>query len=184
MRIAIMGLISGILAGCSSGPYPVSSPYYTIPTGSKLVLQHKLTIPPNAARIYIQYGKVVSAKQKDDYHAHCWFESWRVLDTSQVIEPDTFTITRSIQTDDVVQRSETRRYAMLETAFKSSGAEGGGPMALVYSTEMHIHSDKQPDIRRFVCSHWEDPLDARHLTVADMQKALGNIATIKLNPAK
>jgi len=184
MRIAIIGLISGILAGCSSGPYPVSSPYYAIPTGSKLVLNHALSIPPNAARIYIQYGKVVSSKQKDDYYAHCWFESWRVLDTSQVIEPDTFTITRSIQTDDVVQRRATQRYAILETVSESNSPEGGGPLALVYSTDMHIHSVKQPDIRRFVCSHWENPDDARHLTVAEMQKALGNIATIILNPTK
>jgi hypothetical protein len=184
MRAAIIVLISGILAGCSSGPYPASSPYFTIPAGSMLVLNQELTIPPNAARIYIQYGKVVSSKQKDDYYAHCWFESWRVLDSAQTIRPDTFTITRSIQTDDVVQRGMTRRYAMLDTAYNSNSPEGGGPMALVYSTEMLIHSDKQPDIRRFVCSHWENPDDARHLTVGEMQKALGNIATIKLNPAK
>jgi len=185
MRTAIFVIISGILAGCSSGTFPVSSPYYTIPSGSRLVLNRQLTIPPNSGRVYLQYGKVVSQKEKDDYHAHCWFLSWRVTDSAQTVIPDTFIITRSIQTDHVVLRNAARKYAMLDMAFRvNDSGNSGGPMALVYSTEMQIHSDKQPDIRSFVCSHWEDPLNAKHLTIAEMQKTLGEIATIQLNNSK
>jgi hypothetical protein len=170
------------LASCSTGPYPVSSPYFQIPAGSKLVLKRELTIAPNAGRVYIQYGKVVSPKEKDNYHAHCWFLSWDVLDTAQVIKPDTFIVTKSQQLEGVVMRDTNLQFAMNRTGFGMS--EGGGPMALEYSTEMSIHSDKQPAIRRFVCSHWEIPTDAKHLTVAQMQKVLGQIAEIQLNTAK
>ena len=181
MRSAIIFPFLLVLSACTTGPYPVSSPYFQIPPGSKLVLKQELTIPPNAGRVYIQYGKVVTPKEKDSYHAHCWFLSWEVLDTTQLIKPDTFIVTNSQQIEGVVMRDINIQLAMNGVGIGMN--EGGGPMALEYSTEMNIRSDKQPAIRRFVCSHWENPLDAKHLTVAQMQKALGQIAQIQLNTA-
>ncbi len=175
----LLAMVILSLAACATGPVPVSSPYFRIPDGSKLVLKQELTIPPNAGRVYIQYGKVVTPKEKDDWHAHCWFLSWDVLERTQVIKPDTFIITHSQQLEDVAMRETSWQFAASQIGIGMT--EGGGPMALVYSTEMRIHSDRQPAIRRFVCSHWEDPLDAKHLTVAQMQKALGKIADIQLN---
>ena len=182
MRSVILFPLFAALAACSSGPYPVSSPYYHIPAGSKLVLKQELTIPPNAGRIYIQYGKVVTPKEKDNYHAHCWFLSWEVLDSAQVIKPDTFIITNTQQLEDVVTRQVSHQFAMNGLGIGMYG--GGSPLALEYSTEFRIHSDLQPAIRRFVCSHWENPDDAKHLTVAQMQKVLGQIAEIQLNTDK
>jgi hypothetical protein len=179
MRYVLIPCLLLTLSACSTGPFPVSSPYFQIPAGSTIVLKQELTIPPNAGRVYIQYGKVVTPKEKDSYHAHCWFLSWDVLDTAQVIKPDTFVVTKSQQLEDVVMRGTDTQLAMNGAGFGMY--EGGGPMALEYSTEMHIHSDKQPVIRRFVCSHWENPTDARHLTVAQMQATLGQIAEIHLN---
>lgn len=179
MRQFIPIVIGISLAACSSVPAPVTSPYFQIPAGSKLVLKQTLTIPPHAARVYIQYGKVVTSKQKDNYYAHCWFMSWYVHDTPQTIKPGTFTITRSQKYEDVVLRHQDHMYAM--NGLGMAMYQDGGPMALVYSTVMDIHSDRQPDIRRFGCGYWEDPKDAHHLTVAQMQKALGNIARIEIN---
>lgn len=167
------------LAACSTGPVPVTSPYFRIPAGSKLVLKQELIIPPNAGRIYIQYGKVVTPKVKDDWHAHCWFLSWDVRDRAQLIKPDSFNITHSQQLEEVAMHQTSRQFAA--NGIGIGMTDGGGPMALVYSTEMSIHSDRQPAIRRFVCSHWEDPRGARHLTVAEMQQTLGQIAEIQLN---
>jgi len=175
----LLVLIMMSLSACATGPVPVSSPYFRIPAGSKLVLKQELTIPPNAGRVYIQYGKVVTPKEKDDWHAHCWFLSWNVLDQAQIIKPDTFTITQSQQLEEVVQLETPKQFAAIRVGFGMH--QDGGPMALVYSTEMRIHSDTQPEIRRFICSHWENPVRANHLTVADMQKTLGQIAEIQLN---
>ncbi|MEJ2440062.1 MAG: hypothetical protein P8Z72_10385 [Gammaproteobacteria bacterium] len=166
-----------LTAACSSVPAPVTSPYYQIPSGSKLVLKQTLTIPPNTASVYIQYGKVVSPQQKDNFYAHCWFTSWYVRDQPQLIKPDTFTITHSQQFEDVVSRGQSHMLAMNGPV---TGVYDGGPMALDYSTVMYIHSDKQPAIRRFGCGYWENPDDAQHLTVAEMQKVLGSIARIEL----
>ena len=170
------------LSACSTSQNPVSSAYYPIPDGSKLVLKQALTIAPDAGRVYIQYGKVVTPNEKDNYHAHCWFLSWHVFESAQVIKPDTFVITRTQQHEDVVALQTPRQYAMNGLAFTHDG--DGGPLALEYSTELSIHSDLQPAIRQFVCSHWERPDDARHLTVAEMQKVLGDIAEIQLNTSK
>lgn len=176
-------LMAGIsLTACSSVPAPITSPYYQIPSGSKLILKRPLRIPPNTATVFIQYGKVVSSRQKDNFYAHCWFTSWYVRDQAQVIKPDTFTINDSQQLEDVVSRHTNTMLAMNGPGIGMN--EDGGPMALAYSTVMHIHSDKQPDIRRFGCGYWENPDDAQHLTVAEMQKALGNIARIKIKTDK
>ena len=182
MRNVIFIPLLLVLVACSSGPYPVTSPYYLIPAGSKLILKQELTILPNAGRVYIQYGRVVSPVEKNNYYAHCSFLSWKVLDTAQVIKPDTFIITKTQHLEDIVTRKQARQVATNTLAFGMFG--NSAPQALVYSTELSIHSKTQPAIRRFICSYWENPGDAQHLTVAQIQQALGKIAEIQLSPGK
>lgn len=167
------------LTACASGPYPVTSPYYYIPAGSKVILKQELTIQPNAARVYIQYGHVVTPKEKDNFHAHCSFLSWKVLNVAQHIKPDTFIITKTEKYEDVVQNTaSTKQIASIRLAFGMFTS--GAPMALIYKTKLTLHSETQPDIRRLICEHWENPDDAYHLTVAQMQQALGDIAEIQV----
>lgn len=182
MRTMLLVLLVVSLAACSSGPYPITSPYYVIPAGSQLVVKQELTIEPNAGRVYIQNGKVVTPKEKNQYYPHCWFLSWVVTDAAQTIKPDTFFITATRKNEDIVQSTSTKYLAAATAISGVFGAGGGRPTAIEYSTELTIHSEKQPDIRRLVCSYWENPEDARHLTVADMQKTLGEIAEIKISP--
>lgn len=179
MRKLILLFLIMALTSCTAGPYSVSSPYYRIPAGSRLVLKQTLTIPPNSARIYIQYGKVITPKERDQYYAHCWFLSRKVLDTAQIITPDTFIVTKTQKYEDDVQIQGAYLLASLHGATMKTS--DGGPTAVEYSTTLTIHSDTQPDINQFVCSYWEDPLDAKHLTVAEIRKTLGDIADIQLN---
>jgi hypothetical protein len=58
---------------------------------------------------------------------------------------------------------------------------GDSSPIIEYVTELYIHSDKQPDIRRLACSHWNDPIDDQHLTVEQIQMTLGKIAIIKID---
>jgi len=168
-----------ILTACSSGPYPVTSPYYQIPAGSKLVLNEELTIPPNNGRVYIQNGNVITPKEKNQYYPHCWFLSWKVPDTAQQIKPDTFYIVATRKSENVVRADTPLRLA---SALAVSGLLGNASITSIeFTTEMWLQSEKQPDIRRLICSHWENPEDGRHLTVAEMQKTLGNIAEIQIN---
>ena len=179
MRKAVIFIISILLAGCATGPYPVTSPYFRIPEGSRLLLKQSLTIPPNSARVYIQYGKVVTPKEKDQYYAHCWFLSSEVVNTAQIIKPDIFIVTKTQKFEDVVQRQGT--YLLASLASRSILSSDGGPTAVEYTTRLSIHSANQPNIIQFVCSYWEDPVDAKHLTVAEIQKVLGDMAELKVD---
>ncbi|MFV2058257.1 MAG: hypothetical protein ACC707_17465, partial [Thiohalomonadales bacterium] len=49
----------------------------------------------------------------------------------------------------------------------------------IYSTELYLHSEKQPDVRVLTCSHWENPLDASHLSVNQIQNAVGKIISFE-----
>ena len=185
MRKLLTFLLTLFLSACATGPYPVTSPYYQIPLGSQVTLKQALTIPPNKARVYFQYGKVIKEREKDKYYPHCWFLSWKSLDTAQTIKPDNFTVIKTQKYENVVQ---------LPTSYQLAGLYGtigiglgmnddGGPTAVEFITQLTIHSDTQPDIRQFACNHWDHPVNGEHLTVAEMQKALGEIVEIKLNTA-
>lgn len=166
------------LVGCAGGPYPVSSPYYLLPAGSRLVLKQTLTIPPNRARVFIQNGKVVSEQEKDQYYAHCWFLSHKVLKTAQKIEPGIFTVIKTRKLENDVRLTSPIKLASLR--FIGQMGSDNGVTAIEYTTELNIHSDSQPDIFRFACTRWEDPLDAEHLTVKKIEQTLGDIAKLEL----
>lgn len=186
----MMAGLTSMLTACASGPYPVSSPYYQIPTGTVIELNQPLTITPNSGRVYVQYGKVVTPKERERYHANCWFLSWKVLETDQTIQPDTFVVKRSQKDQDIVQNHSAIKLANLDLQIAvGAGIETGSgngigilanasPMAAIFTTTLDIRSDRQPDIRQFACSHWDDPSGGEHLTVEQMQNTLGNIASI------
>lgn len=172
-------LIVATFTGCAVGPYPVSSPYYRIPVGSRLILKQPLTISANTARVYIQYGKVITQKENDQYYAHCWFLSRKVLNTAQTINPTTFFVTNTQKYEDDVLLKSSNLFASLR--INAGMSHGGSLTAMEYSTELTITSDSAPDIFKFVCNRWEDPVDAWHLTVSQIQETLGEIAEIQLN---
>lgn len=149
------------------------------PAVKQLILHKELGINPNSARVYLQYGKVISYQELDQYNGHCWFLSWKVLDTAQLIQPDTFAIVDIVYTEDYVANRHRIQIATAssELAFRTVS---DGLTAVEYTTEFHIHSASQPDIRRLACNHWGDPATDRHLSAEEIQKALGNIATLKL----
>lgn len=190
--IFILVIVTAITQGCASGPYPVTSPYYQIPPGSQLVLHQALTIPANRARVYLQYGRVVSEKDKDRYQPNCWFLSWKLMETHQNIEPDTFVVVRSAKAEDYVKTVSNIKLASRSIRVESgSGASigissgtgvfgGDAPMATVFTTQLFIQSDKQPDIQMLECSHWDDPSSGEHLTVQQIQDALGSFATLQI----
>lgn len=171
-------LFALLLTACATGPYPVTSPYYQIPAGSHLVLKQGLTIPPEEGRVFIQDGKVKPAKQVDQYYPHCWFLSWTISKQATHITPDDFVVIKTEKNEDYVQREQP---LMLASRFLSiNGGMASGATAVEYSTTLNIHSEKNPEIRRFTCNHWEDPTDAYHLTVAQIRQTLGDIAEIQL----
>ena len=166
------------MISCAGGPYPASSPYFQIPAGSQLILKQELQILPNTGRVYIQYGKVTKDKSVDRYYPHCWLSSRKISNKPATIQPDTFTISRSIKDKFYVHSDKPLLFASAKSVFDLSASSSSS--SIEYMTIMSIHSDKQADIHEFTCSHWEDPSDAYHLTVEQMNRTLGSIAEIKL----
>ena len=149
-----------------------TSVFYRVPVGSTLLLNQQLSIPPNKARIFIQYGQIMSYKAIDKYQPHCEFEINTLKETVQYIEPDRFEIYK-VSTDyrDV---SLQFLYASL-----SMGDQDMGMPIVGFTNELFLRSYQQPDVRKLSCLHWDGP-KADHLSINEMKKTLGNIFTLEL----
>jgi len=103
--------------------------------------------PWSNTHVVIQHGKVVREKDKDLYHLSCRFEMKAF--GSRTIEPDTFNIRRT----------------------EDSQEQASSPTILRYSTEVYLYSNHNSDIIKLDCSVWSDRLDGS-FSVSDIQKTL------------
>ena len=99
MKKIILLLSCLALAACQYvPPRDISSPFFSPPAGSTLRLTRQLTIPANDAGVMIQYGQPQYSSWKlDQYYPHCDFELRTRAPRQQVVEPDTFTVTRTVR---------------------------------------------------------------------------------------
>ena len=45
---------------------------------------------------------------------------------------------------------------------------------------MYLRSDKQKDVYRLTCQHWESVLDDKHLSIKQMRDAMGVVFTLNI----
>ncbi len=178
MRLIGGLVVAMIISACAGGVSSVSSLNFNIPVGTQIIVKQSIRILPESGRVYIQGGKVVALQERDQYEYYCWFLSWKVNETEQIIMPDTFIVSNVRHTDFYVQHFPETQVAMSDFSGKSLLAWGGAT-ATDYVTELSIHSDQQPDIRRLACSYWGDPALGRHITVPEMQSVLGDLVHIE-----
>lgn len=172
MRNYLLIVLALLLTGCQPAVYPIDSPYYRIPLGSILVLNRDLTIPPHQARVIIQYGQVVSRKERDQYYPYCEFEILTLSESPQVIHPDRFSIQR------LNKHMETSRQAVMYASLSLLGRDN--PL-VAYNTKMYLSSSVQPDVYRMSCMYWTDDAMDDHLTLQQIRDTLGEIFTIKID---
>lgn len=153
----------------------VSSPYFNAYAGSKLTLLKPIQIPPETASVYIQDGETKSYRAVDSYRAYCVFEVNTRREVAQTIEPDEFAVVRYRRDFEQVNSG-----AIVPVATLSLSGEMSNPMATVYSSELYLKSDKQPDVLRMTCSHWDDPETGNYLTVAEIKQTLNGLMTLQL----
>jgi len=166
------------ITACAHANYPVTSPYYAIPVGSRLILKKTLTIPAESGRVYIQQGKAIASHKKDPYLPHCWFVSWKISDTDSQIAVDKFI---------VISADKDERHISALSSMQLAGAPSlslSGMMTetsiMEFATVLMIRSDRQKDIRQFTCSHWAEASSGRHLTVLEINEALNGIAELSV----
>ncbi len=141
---------------------------------AKLVLNQELTIPANKTGVYIQYGKVVTYPELDQYYPNCRLIVNDLKTTSQTVQADEFSITHIMFIEDY-----TNRPYPLYASLSNIPLLAEGPTPEDYATIFSLHSEKQPNVKKLVCTHLEDPPIANHLTPAQIRTALGEIMTLK-----
>jgi hypothetical protein len=146
-------VLTSMLAACAQQMHNVDSNYYSIPSGSKLILHQNLNIPAGKAHVNIQGGG--SKAGLNNFNVGCEIEV-RKLGPS-VVTADTFIITRAESSQEWVNRPSTMRF---------------------YRT-MYLKSDTQPNVMSMVCQYWDYPLHGKEISVAEMREALGSVVSFE-----
>lgn len=163
-----------MLGGCaslqSSDP---ASPHYAYATGWTAELHRALTIPPDAATVRLQYGRIVPRNGVQEHDPYCVVELDTVSPAPQVLRPGRFDVRR------VTRRVET--IAQRASPYRKVGwpmVVDPGPSFLYYKTEFVLRDASQPDLRGMTCA-WDQMAPGhrafmRHLTLDDIRGALGS----------
>ena len=114
-----------------------------------------------------------------EYAPHCHFSVNDVLEVAQVIEPDTFTVTR-VRRLDFQQVVDGLPVGATLVAMVGGGG-GDGPGDVFHARRFELSSPRQPQVRALTCAGaLDDPADAVPPTLAEIRRALGAIASLTL----
>ncbi|HET9463541.1 MAG TPA: hypothetical protein VFO43_06210 [Thiobacillus sp.] len=171
-RIGI-GLIL-LLGGCAGleSPDP-ASPYYAYSTGWTVQLNRPLTIPPDAATVRLQYGRIVPRNSVQEHDPFCVVELNTVRAEAQTLQPGRFEVRR------VTRSVNPIAAAVKSPLIKARHADDDGdPSFLYFITEFRLRDANQPNLRSMRCA-WNQMAPGsralmRHLTLGEIQSALGD----------
>ncbi|HUT39864.1 MAG TPA: hypothetical protein VM011_00850 [Gammaproteobacteria bacterium] len=170
MRILALLAISLLLGACQSLPgYSYPSGPTPQPVLTSVTLNRELHVRPDYASVYIQSGQARLTNSAAEYHPHCILELRTVASVARTVQPDTFTVT-GIHRD--------RFMAGLDGLMLAELASGGDYNPVMSTTTLTLHSDRQPDVYRLSCQQLDEPFRAHHVTLAEMQQALGDVITL------
>lgn len=126
---------------------------FSIPPGSSLELTRELPIEAHYTHATIQYGKLINDNEREFYYINCRLD-FREFGP-RTIQPERFRISRTEDSSNWISQHVTMRYY----------------------TEVFLESSKGTDVIKMVCQEYGSQTD-NNFTVAEMQKALGNILVI------
>ena len=160
-----------IFGGCASIGGP---PSFRLPAGSKVQVTQELSAI-SGARVSIQYGRVMPRKQITRVDPHCQFFVYRSQEEMRdplVIQPDTFTVTRTFQ---------RQHYAWAEgVQFANAFTSGDADPTRYPTTIMELTSDQQPEVIDLRCAIWGTTFAEGYLTLNQMQAALGDLVKLQV----
>jgi len=147
-----------------------------------LELHQDVIIPANRTRVFFQDGRLLYGI--NEYYPHCQLRVRDILEQTQTVQADRFTIDKVFGTlDQVVSSGPVRLAAAGSTVIAGGGGGGGnGESRLMYTYFMALHSDQQPNVTYFVCGGaFEEPALTEYPTLQDIRTAMGDYATLTLD---
>ncbi len=167
------------IAGCSSNTTKdENSPFYSVPEGSALLLNQSLTIEGDQVATYVQDGKVMTEFEVDKFRPNCKFELYTISELQRTVAADSFVITKVV---DEIETSLLKSWPLLAArdGFSVVGMLDKSYM-FNYATLMYLHSERQKDVYRMTCQHWEDVIDDRYLSISQMRQAMGEVFSLQI----
>jgi hypothetical protein len=160
MKLILLTLAAFLISSCQSmHSNDPNSLFFSIPEGSTLSLNKKMTISSSNTHGTIQAGKLINDDAREFYDINCRLDFKKF--GPRTIEPEEFSITRTEDGQNWISQ----------------------PSILRFYTEVYLASDKDTDIIKMVCQIYGDAND-RNFTVAEMQTALGDFISIKYTTVK
>ena len=170
----LLPLLALLLGGCATVDDP-NSPYFVVPTGSRLTLLTELEFRPNQGTLHIQFGSVLPAASMQPLEPYCFLDLNVVQEERQTVQPDEFEIYR-------VNRANGSLWVSAPVMVASVGS-GSGPTNWYYKTHFWLRSPAQPRVSKLTCL--VDRLTAgglvgSYLSVPEIQQTLDGIFTLTL----
>jgi len=177
MKYCLISLVlSSLLALTACSSEPVKDPdsfLYSVPVGSKLILNKEITIPADLARRYFQNGRAMQKKEVDIYHPHCSIVMNTLVGHERMIKPTVFEIYKVVDEHDYVQRP-------VHVASRIFGNVDGLTI-IGYASFYFLSSPDEPDVRSLECAQWDDPVNVEYLSINEVKKSLGEYFSLQLN---
>lgn len=176
VRSCFILLLILIQTACAQAPLSEQSRLRPELVGSELSLKQPVQIAANQVAIYLQDGSIKDYALINKYYPHCKFELYHMSEHARSVQPDTFRITAiSNRTD--LSSTLPMLYASLLVA---DGDDGGGSSLVSFVTTMMLKSEKQPEVFRMECMHWDDINDPHYLTIEETRSTLGAVFELRV----
>lgn len=175
--VAIM-LLSGCQGGLGlRGTTDLASELSRQP--ARFFLWQEVTVPAGRARLFLQDGGVVGAR--NFYRPHCALEIDPIDHTGFRVPPGVFEITRVQRSTVQIATRDAWRVADLKTA---SSPHEGGVERFHDGYHFWLRSESEPAVMRLTCyGVYAVPADLRPPTLAEVNAALGEVGTIRVPEA-
>lgn len=192
-RLCVILFISLLVSSCSLPPYNPNSVKKLVRVGSSLRLLQPIEIPAGKTQVYIAGGKIMPFKNYntvDIYKPYCEFILREVTDKVHQVQPDKFVITKIVEWENYYGKRGGTMYAANDplNVDISIGSqirigigmwESDGPSLIMYATILSLHSDKQPQVKKMVCGHWDEAGKVEAITLEQLKSALGQLFVIE-----
>lgn len=163
-----------LLAGCAATPAGPDSPGYAYPAQTRLMQRQSLPVEADAASVRMQGGRVVARNAVQEHNPYCVLELDRVDAAPRRLEPATYAVER------VTRQMRTFAAAPARVA---ANDDGGSLSHLYYQTVFRLVPNAA-GAGWLTCMHNQPPGASgayeRHLTLAEIRAALGDLIHIEL----